>query len=127
MINSFNGTPVTGYISLTNGAPGPVAFALFTVMGQAAYTLQANERVYITNITVSTNDTALQLFTLDSGGTTPTVFAKSYVSNTVPMQPINIPAGVLHGIFGVVPRAAAGAVTTAKTIEVVFLGYVSRT
>jgi hypothetical protein len=126
------GTPVVGYASLTSAAA--VQFALTTVMGQAAYTLQATERVYITNITISSGDTGgtAQLITLDTGpvtaGTnpTPTKLVSAYVNSAKPMQPIQIPVGCCRGVFGIVPRVAAAAVT-AGTVEVVIFGFVSKT
>lgn len=127
-IISSNGTPFVGYVSLTNAAPGPVTFALVTVMGQANYTLQANERVNITNITVSSSDgTGTPLITVDTGGGTPTKFVSAYVNTTQQLQPVQISPGMAHGIFGVVPRATANAVTAAKTVEIVIKGFISRT
>jgi hypothetical protein len=127
VINDRNGTPFVGYASLTNGAPGPTSFALFTQMGSAAYTLQAGERCYVTNITVSSSDSGTsQLLTVDSGGTTPTKFASAYVNAGKPLQPISLPPSTCHGIAGVAPRATAAAVTTG-TVELTLFGYVSRT
>ncbi len=127
-IQNLNGTPVIGYVSLTNGAPGPTAFALFTVMGQAAYTLQATERIYITNITVSSSDGTTSLVTVRSdSGANPTKFVSAYVSSTKPLQPVQIPAGICRGIFGTVPVALAATVTAATTVEIVLKGYISRT
>ena len=121
------GTPVVGYASLTNGAPGPTSFALQVTMGGAsAYTLAATERLYITNITISTNDAAAPLVTIDTGGTTPTKLTRVYASPTSPPSPEAIPPGVCRGLFGVAPRASAPAVTLGKTVEVVIAGYVGR-
>jgi hypothetical protein len=129
VINTTAGTPVVGYVSLSNGAVGPTAFTLFTVMGQASYTLQSKERIYVTNITVSSSDTnaAPPLITIDSGGTTPTKWVNAYVSAAKPLQPIQIPPGVLKGIFNVVPRATAASVTATTTVEIVIKGYISTT
>jgi hypothetical protein len=134
MLNSTDGTPFVGYVSLTPGSPGPTAFTLFVVMGQAAYTLLATERCYITNITVSSNDTSaapVPIITVDSGGTTPTFFAHAYVNNARQLQPIAIPPGVARGISGVVPRAGStisGASSVGNgTVEVIVKGYISKT
>lgn len=132
MLNQTNGTPFIGYVSLTPGTPGPANFALFTVMGAAAYTLGAKERLYITNITVSSNDTSaapVPIITIDSAGSVPTQFARAYVNNVRQLQPIAIPPGVARGIFGVAPRAGStisGAASVGNgTVEVVIKGYVS--
>lgn len=126
MINTNSGTPFVGYASLTPGAPGPVAITLFTVMGATAYALQSTERCYITNVTISSGDTATNLITIDSGGTTPTKFVSAYVSQTKVLSPLQIPPGVCRGIAGVVPRATAAAVSGA-TVEIIVKGFISRT
>jgi len=125
MINPNSGTPFVGYVSLTNGAIGPTNFAIFTVIGAAAYTLQSTERLVITNITVSSSDT-IALLTVDSGGTTPTKFYSGYVQGSVSPHSVNIPPGVLHGIFGTLPRAIASAVSATKTIECIINGFITR-
>jgi hypothetical protein len=127
MINTSTGTPFVGYASLTNAAPGPTSFTLYTVMGQAAYTLGAQERCYITNITISSSDTAAALIVVDTGGTTPTKLLSAYVSVSQPIQPEIIEPGFCRGIFGVAPRATASAVTSGKTVELVLKGYLGRT
>jgi hypothetical protein len=125
MIND-NGTPFIGYVSLSNGSPGPTALTLYQVVGQSAYSLQPTERLYITAISISTNDTTQQLITVDSAGPTPTYLARVYLANTQPPYFAAIPAGTMRGIFNTVPRAGAGAVTLGKTVEVIVAGYISR-
>jgi hypothetical protein len=125
MINTNAGTPFIGYCQLTNGAPGPTNFTLFSVMGQAAYTLQATERLVITNITVSSNDTQA-LTTVDTGGTTPTPLMKTYLGSTQPPAVETIPPGCCHTIFGVVPRATASAVTGANTVQIIIKGFLTK-
>jgi hypothetical protein len=125
------GTPFVGYASLVSAAA--VTFSLYTVMGQAAYTLGAKERVYITNITISSGDTGAtaQLITIDSGSVTaginpvPTKIVSAYIKAAKAMQPLQIPPGECRGVFGVVPRAFASAVTTG-TVELVIFGYIGR-
>jgi hypothetical protein len=127
MLN-LSGTPVIGYLSLVTATPGPVAFALFTVMGAAAYTLQAKERVYITAITLSSNDSAnTGIVTVDSGGTTPTKFASMYIPSANLPGTASLPPGTARGIYGVVPRAGIASVTALKTIEIIISGYISST
>lgn len=127
------GTPFVAYAQLTNGAPGPVAFTLYTVMGSASYALASNERVYITNITLSSNDTAVALVTLDTGDTggtgdtTPTKLVSAYLSASQYLQPEQIPPGCCRGVFGVAPRIAATAVTSGKTVEAILKGYIAKT
>jgi hypothetical protein len=123
------GLPVVAYASLTSGAPGPVALSLVTVEGQAAYTLQPAERLYITALSVSTNDATQRLATLDTGGPTPTKLASMYMVSPGPTSNVteNFAPGTVRGIAGVVPRASAPAVTNPKTIEMVATGYVART
>src|SRR5579864_1873977 len=124
----LTGNPVLGYISLTNAAPGPVAFAIFTILGVAAGSLAATQRIYITNITVSSNDTAnTGIVTVDSAGTTPTPIAKVYIPTNQQPLTVSIPPGCAKGIFGVVPRAGIASVTAGKTVEVTFQGYISST
>jgi len=124
---AYEGTPFVGYLSLVNGAIGPTNIPIFTVMGQAAYTMQANERLYITNITVSSNDTTQALITVDSGGTTPTKLLSSYLSTTQPPAVVNMPPGTMRGIAGTLLRGTAGAITATKSVEIVVTGYISRT
>lgn len=125
----MTGTPFLGYVSLTHAAPGPVAIALFTVMGQAAYTLQAAERCYITNISLSSNDSAgTEIVTVDTGGATPTKLANLYIPTNQYPATFSYPPGSMNGVLGVAPRAGAPAgITLGKTIEIVLIGYISRT
>jgi hypothetical protein len=125
-MNVNSGTPFRGYAQLTNAAPGPVNVTLY-VNGQS-YTPSTSERLYITSIVISSNDTAQPLVTVDSGGTTPTKLARAYAgaANAPPFSETVAP-GVGQLDFGQVPRAAASAVTATKTVEVTLAGYVSRT
>lgn len=127
MINSFSGTPVVVYASLTNAAPGPVSMTLFRTMGANSVAINADERLYITNITMSSNDTTQALVTVDTGGLVPTKLASSYLSTTQPPAVVNNPPGTVRGILGTLPRAAASAVTAGKTVEIVITGYLSKT
>jgi len=132
MINTTNGTPAVAYVSLVNGAIGPTALSLFTLMGQAAVTLDPKERFYVTSITISSNDTAgTPLVTVDTGTdathATPTKLARAYVgASNAPPFTTGFPPGTCRGDHGVMPRAAASAVTAGKTVEVLLVGYVSK-
>jgi hypothetical protein len=127
MLN-LSGTPFIGYLSLITATPGPMAFALFTVMGASAYTLKATERCYLTAITLSSNDSAnTGIVTVDSGGTTPTKFASLYIPSSNLPGTMAIPPGTARGIFGTLPRAGITSVTALKTIEIVISGYISTT
>lgn len=119
----LSGQPFVGYVSLTNGAPGPTAVTITTVPGGGAYTLQSTERLIVTNLTITTNDAATPLITLDDGATTPRTLAKIYASTSQPATT----AGGFHGQAGKPLRASASAVTAGKTIEVIVRGYVSVT
>jgi hypothetical protein len=127
------GTPFFGYVSLTNAAPGPVNIAIFIEPGAAALgSLPTNSngqsaRLYITNVALSSNDSAQPLVTIDTGGTTPTKIASAYAANTMPPAEEVIPPGVGRCIPGVVPRATASAVTSGKSVEVTLSGYLSFT
>lgn len=129
MLNIQDGTPFQGYVSLTQGVPGPVAFAYFVTVGQALIGIAppAGHRAYITNITLSSNDAVVSLVTMDSGGTTPTKFVSAYLSGSVLLQPEEIPNGVLRSIFGVSPRMTAQAVSAGATVECIIQGYLSKT
>jgi hypothetical protein len=118
-----SGTPFIGYVSLTPGAPGPVPFAIFLIMGQAAIAMPANLVPYIVNMTLSSNDSVASLVTVDSGGTAPTKFLRAYMSQTQVLQPEQIALGVLRGILGTAPRAAAQAVSAGATVECTIMGY----
>lgn len=124
MINSNTGTPLTGYISLANGSLGPTAFALF--VNSAAYTLNAAERVYVTNITLSSNDGTQALITVDDGGTAPQKLVSTYLSATQPPAVVAPPPGCCRTEPGHVPRATASAITATKTVECTIQGYVAR-
>jgi hypothetical protein len=125
------GTPFFGYVSLTNAAPGPVNIAIFIEPGAAALgSLPTNTngqpaRLYITNVALSSNDTAQALITVDTGGTTPTKIQSEYLSSSQPPGIESIPEGVCRCIPGVFPRASASAVTSGKTVEVTLAGYLS--
>jgi hypothetical protein len=123
----MSGRPFWGYVQLTNGAPGPVNIPIFTVRGVAAYTIQANDLLYITSIALSSNDTTQALVTVDSGGTTPTKFASQYLSATQPPGVVQFAWGTAPGIFGTLLRATASAITAAKTVEVLIQGAISKT
>lgn len=110
----LTGTPFVGYCALANGSIGPTPFTLYTDPGNtAAYTLAAAgttpnaERVYITNVTLSSNDATAAIVTLDTGSTgsgantQPTTLLQAFLSATQVLQPIQIPPGVLRGIPGI--------------------------
>jgi hypothetical protein len=124
-----SGTPFQGYVSLTNGAPGPVTFALFSPQGIAAMggSFAAPMRLYVTSIVISSNDGTQALITVDSGGTTPTKLCSQYQSASQPPGVVHFDPGICRGIPGVVPRATASAVTSGKTVEVCIAGYISNT
>lgn len=119
------GTPYTAYLSLTNGALGPTAFAIF--VNGASFTPGATDRLYITNITASSNDTTQALITVDDGAGTAQKLMSSYLSTTQPPAVEQIPAGACRLRPGVVPRGTASAITAAKTVELVIKGYVAKT
>lgn len=131
---ALTGTPVIGYVSLNSGSLGPNPFALFQVMGQAAYTLAATEKVYITAITLSTNDSAAGLVTIDAGPVQagpPLISAVTKIASIYPptnqqTSAVSIPPGYCRGIFGVSPRATAAAITAAKTVEITIYGYIAK-
>ena len=128
----LTGTPVTGYVSLNSGALGPLPFALTVVRGQAAYTLGATEKIYIIGLVVSTNDSAAGLVTIDDGAiqtgiTVVTKLFSIYPATNQQINTVSLFAGYTKGVAGVVPRATAAAVTSAKTIECMLYGYISRT
>ena len=120
------GTAFTGFVSLTNGAPGPTAFTIRTAPGGPAYTLQAGERLHITGVSISSNDTAATppLAQVDLGAATYVVIS-AYVGATIPAYVDNITPGII-GIAAVVPRASAATITATKTIECKIVGFVSR-
>jgi hypothetical protein len=134
------GTPFVGSVALSNAAPGPANFSLVVDQGSGvAYTLAAAgagapsaERVFVTNVLISSSDTATAQITLDSGSVgsggdaTPTVWLVAQVSISQPLQPVMIPRGVLRGVPGVVPRLTASAVTAGKTVTAIIIGYIAR-
>jgi hypothetical protein len=124
-ILTTTGTPFVGYAQLTNASPGPKAFLLFVTMGQAAVSMPATMRAYITDLVVSSNDATAALVTFDSGGTTPTKFDSVYMSATQQLQPQEMPPGVLRGVFGLMPRIGATAVSGGATVEAIIYGYLS--
>jgi hypothetical protein len=133
MSQVLTGTPVTGYVQLTNASPGPTAFALTVVRGQAPYTLGARERLYFVGFSVSSNDLAGGgLVTIDDGAiqagiTVVSRLASIYVPANGSLATVSLFAGYTRGVFGIVPRASSSAVTAAKTVECMLFGYVSRT
>jgi hypothetical protein len=127
MGQKLDGNPFTGYVSLTNAAPGPVNIPIFTVMGVAAYTIQPSDKLYILFISVSSNDTAQALVTVDTAGTTPTKLLSQYLSSTQPPGIMQAPWGSIQGIAGTLLRATASAVTSGKTVEVLVYGTVGKT
>lgn len=121
------GTPFKGSVSLTNGAPGPVNIPIVVVPGGSAYTLGTNERLIITNIAISSNDTATPTITLDDGASSPTTIGKYYTSVSLPAIVESCFPGSCQGQAGKLVRATASAVTTAKTVEITIRGFVSQT
>ena len=125
-----SGTPITGTCQLTNAAPGPTAFTLQQVSGGATYALKPGELVVITHVSISSNDPAGPLVTVDDGPTAGSyvsrVLAKAYAGSTYPASTIASPVGNV-GRRGVNPRASAPAVTAAKTVEITCIGYVTST
>lgn len=121
-----SGQPFVALVSLTNGAPGPTAFTLTTVAHGTTYTLAANERMVITNVTITSNDTAQPLITLDDGTGGRTI-GKYYTGSALPSVTESIPPGTLQGFAATLPRATATAVTSAKTVEIILRGYVTQT
>ena len=130
---ALTGTPVTGYISLTSASLGPSPFVLTTVRGQAPYSLQTNERIYLTAITASTNDVVTGgLVTVDDGGVgggiaQVTKLASFYTSLAQQLLSTSFFAGYTFGCRGVVPRASVSGLQAAKTVEVMIYGYISKT
>lgn len=125
-IKSLSGTPFIGYLSLSAAAT-PTNVPVFVPMGSAAYTLKATEKLMVTNITLSSNDSTGGLFTLDTAGGTPTKFVSAYLSSTQFLQPEQIPPGVCVGILGTLLRAQVSAITATKTVEVVIKGTIVST
>jgi hypothetical protein len=135
MINTVNGSPAGGYLSLVNGAIGPTAIPLQnlafvgtsnTVTLQAASGNIAAERFYVTGITISSDDPAMALVTIDSGGSSPTKLASVYVSSTLPPVSLVFSPGIVRCAPAANPRATASAVATTKSIECRATGYISR-
>ena len=128
MIHNQSGTPFVGSLSLNTGAPGPLPIPINVVRGvNAPYTLATGERVVITNIVVSSNDTAGPVVTIDDGSATPTVFVKSYAGSAIPALVEAIPFGLALGAFGTNIRATSSAITAAKTVEITIKGFITRT
>lgn len=126
-INATRGTPFVGFVSLTNGAPGPTAVTLIVPRRQAAtYVLASDERVVITNVTLSSNDTANPLVSItDNAASNPLTIFKAYTATNIPTT-ISIPPGVLYGDFGRTPVASTPAVTSAKTVEIWLHGVIAK-
>jgi hypothetical protein len=118
-----SGTPVLGYVSLTNAAPGPVAFAL--TLNGAPHVLTPQERLYITNIAAS-NDGTAALVTVDDGPLNACKLMSVYLGTLLPPAAITIEPGVGRLQFGQIPRATASAVT-GGTVECILYGYLART
>jgi hypothetical protein len=118
------GTPVVGNLSFS-AAGGPTIIPLYVVQGAATpYTLQSQEFLVITNITITTNDATPELVTVDDAGGTPKLFMKGYVSTTQVISE-SIPPGICFvQKGGTNPRATVGGLTAAKTVEVVLKGYI---
>lgn len=125
-VNKPYGTAFTGILSLTNGAPGPLAIVIHTVPGGAAYVLGATERMYVTGVALSSNDTAIPLVAVDIGVGTYSVVS-AYVGSTIPAYVDNFVSPPIIGKPGVAFRASAPSITAAKTIEVKIVGYISIT
>jgi hypothetical protein len=125
MALTTTGTPFVGYISLTNAAPGPVAIAL-KVADKTVASLAPGQRIYITSIALSTNDTAQPKVTIDDGPASANVVASAYPSPNFLISLAASP-GTVRCAPGQIPRAKAAAVTSAKTVECVISGYIGST
>lgn len=118
------GTPFVAYLSLVNGAIGPTNVAVFT--NGNPFTPSANDKLYVTNITVSSSDTTQALITVDDGAATARKLLSTYLSATQPPAVVSIPPGACVLRPGVLPRGTATAVSAAKTVEIVVNGFVSK-
>jgi hypothetical protein len=120
------GTPFVAYISLTNGAPNGVVPVFVARNGAAAYVLKATERLCITNFTISSNDTAVDLVTIsDNAPGTPTVLYSGYAAASFPPTVVTIANDILRGWPGVNLKAASSAITSTKTVEVIIYGAIT--
>lgn len=127
MFVKLSGQPFVGLLSLTNGAPGPANITIKSVAGALTnYTLASDERLVVTNIAVSSNDTAQPLITIDDGAGTPRVLAKYYTGSALPAALEAIAPGNCQGFAGTLLRGTANAVTAAKTVEIVIRGYITK-
>lgn len=129
----FNGQPFVGYLQLTSGSPGPTAIPIYVNGKATVYTLQSSDAMIITSLSISSNDTAFPLCTIDSGvGGTMHILGSYYVGIGASSAPstisdfIGLQPGII-GTKGVAIRAgAAPGITAGKTIEVVIRGIISQ-
>lgn len=124
-IKASLGTPFVGYVSLTNGTPAaniPIFVARNT---STPYTLKATERIVVTNFTISSNDTAVDLVTITDNATTATTLYSGYAAASFPPTIVSIASDILRGWPGTNLRASSSAVTTGKTVEVIVYGVVT--
>jgi len=128
MIVSLTGTPVSGTATLTNAAPGPTAIALVLDANGAAFTLAANQRVYVVSFALASNDPTQALITVDAG-TVGTVrkLASIYLSASQPPVTLTFAPGTCVCAFGSTPRATAASVTSGKQVLVTLAGYIATT
>lgn len=120
-----HGTPFVGYLSLVHTGLGPTNIPVTVPPGGSAYTLAARERLMVTNIAITTNDSTQELVTIDNGATSPTTLVSAYVSASTPPYVESIPPGDLPGYGGTLLRATAGAITSGKTVEITIKGYIA--
>ena len=120
------GTAFTGYIQLTNAVPGPVTIPIRTAPGGVTRALLPTEKIYLTSVAISSNDTAIPLVFIDLGVSTYSVIS-AYAGSGLPPYIDSMTSPPIIGQPGIALRASAGAVTAAKTVEIKITGYISAT
>ncbi|HEY2516961.1 MAG TPA: hypothetical protein VGI39_39085 [Polyangiaceae bacterium] len=126
-VNAYQGNPLVGHLSLTNGAPS-AAIPIFAGGRDVAtaYVLGAKERICVVSLAITADDATPEVVTItDNSTTNPTVLFQGRVSTTSPIV-MNLPVGVLFGYPGLNLKATAASVTAGKTIEISLIGLVTK-
>jgi hypothetical protein len=126
-IKATLGTPFVGYISLTNSAGNGLIPVYTARNGAAAYVLPQTERLVITNFTISSNDSAVDLVQItDNAPGTPTVLYSGYAAASFPPTIVSIASDILRGWPGVNLKATSSTITSTKTVEIIVYGVITK-
>ena len=117
------GTPVSGTLTFSSSNT-TTPFVMLLAGTTSVVTLGTSEKIYITSVVGSTNDTAPNFITIDDGAAGQSLVL-GYCSTTAQFTPVFLP-GTVKSRPGNALRATLSGQTAAKATVIQFFGYISR-